>query len=174
MRAWVALVWVVGIGCTGSRTLPEWQEGIVSEGDCSAELQTGETITTSVITDQVDPLINLTSFGGGIGRVVRDEGEFIDMMREMNYGSYPLLDWSTQQVAVLVYEARSACEIEIDSWDLVPKVDGGALFEAQFYDSAMGCAQHCDVSTSAVSMISFGAEHEVSLCRRVRPGCTDE
>ncbi|HHO50100.1 MAG TPA: hypothetical protein ENK18_04320 [Deltaproteobacteria bacterium] len=175
MRAWVALAGVCGcgVGCTGERSLPQWEAGIIAEGDCSAEVQSGDSITATVLIDLVDPLINLATFDG-IGRVIDDENQLVDLMVEMNFSSYPLIDWDTQRVAVMAYEARQTCEVEIDSWDLVPKSGGGAVFEAQFYDSAMGCAQHCDVSTSAVSMIAFGAEHEVSLCRRVRPGCVEE
>lgn len=170
MRTWFLVGCLWGVGCDQSRPLPQLDSNVISEGDCEVEIQEGDPLNSTELVYQIDPLIRLQMFDG-IGQVITDELTYINLMGEMNFERYFLLDWSTQQVAVVVYPVRDSCEVQLEGWALERKADGGLLFDASFYDDSLNCDVGCGLDTSAVSMIAFDKNDDVSLCRRVRPGC---
>ena len=140
------------------------------EGDCDYQATAESQATVTLVADSTDPLIDL-SWVGSVGQIVTDEESYYSLMEELNFGSWLIVDFSTQFVAAMFYDPTSSCDVYVEDWWINETTDGGLALEAQFYDSALNCPDSCGLDTQSVLIVAIEAQPNLKMCRRVRPGC---
>ncbi|MEQ1500931.1 MAG: hypothetical protein ABMB14_01810 [Myxococcota bacterium] len=174
---WAAIGVLGWFGCTGNDgdhdSVPFFDDGIVSEGDCDAQIVETDAFAVTQLyrTPANDPALNFDVLGDDVGTIVRDNTEYANLMTALGFASWLVVDFDKNQVGATWYEAEASCGFAIDDVGLKSKADGDVVFEAQFFDASINCESTCDTPVKGLVMWSFPNDMRASYCRRVRPGC---
>ena len=171
------------LGCKKDTSFPMWQDGILVEGDCHDDYEIVDgTPTNSVAelpnsnnpSDQVgkDPLWTMDALPDPVGIVITDPAEYSALWNgTMNFGSWPAVDFETQQALFVWTRNVHSCNITVEDWHVNTKADLGVVLDVQFFDDALNCETTCETDSKAMVMVAIDKEIDASVCRRIRPGC---
>ncbi|MEZ4235375.1 MAG: hypothetical protein R3F59_04290 [Myxococcota bacterium] len=167
---WVALL--AAAGCEGElEPIPVYDEGVVSEGDCDlSEIETFDAEIRVPVYGNEDPYLILP---GEYGKVIRNESDYIKFMSDVNFASFPLVDFDRYNVAATWITIQNGCGFDIEERHLNRKKDGSLVFDVLFFDGALGCDQVCGERHYGLVVDAINKSEQVSICRRIRPGCAN-
>jgi hypothetical protein len=162
-----------GAACTVGTPddIPIYDEGVISEGDCDlAQIEAFDAEERVAVYANEDPYLTLP---GEYGRVIKTEDDYIAFMTSVNFASFPLVNFASYNVAATWISIPNGCGFEIEERHLNRKVDGSLVFDVLFFDGARNCDQVCGESHYALVVDQIAKSEQVSICRRIRPGCPE-
>jgi hypothetical protein len=170
--AWLGLVAVWAVGCTEElEPIITYNEGVISEGDCDLEeIEDFDAEIRVAVYAGEDPLLILP---GEYGRVITSESEYISFMSNVNFASFPLVDFARYNVAATWISIPNGCGFEIRERHLNRKHDGSLVFDVLFFDGARNCDQVCGERHYGLVVDAIAKNEQVSICRRIEPGCPE-
>jgi hypothetical protein len=183
-RTALALGVVAAGGCKGDRTFPMWQDGILVEGDCEDDYEIVDGTPTNPVQQipnplvpgdpaSTDPLWHMDGMPDLVGTVVTDAATQQQLWNEtMNWGSWPIVDWTTQQAVHVWARNPQGCGLTIEEFHVNTTADLSVVLDVTFNDPALNCANpECTLDSKAIVMVGIDKELDAKLCRRIKPGC---
>lgn len=159
-------------GCTaGTEEIPDWQDNLNAAGECPDDSEVAsidQAGSSSELYNSLYPL-DFRNLPDPVGTVVQTESAFFRLMDDLYFASYPIVDFTRNQVAFVWAEAESGCGLTHSETHVKTTTSGKNIVEVTLQSVELQCEPDCNSSYLVLQSVTNSAPADV--CLKILPGC---